>query len=77
MTEYLFGLAIWRTRMTLRSNFSGLGADSKQGNQNTQDKTHFEDKENRRRKWAQHSVRRLFMTLHRQMLMNKSNYKSN
>lgn len=51
MTEYLFGLAIWRTHMTLRSNFSGLGTDGKQRNQNTEDKTHFKDKENRR-KWA-------------------------
>lgn len=59
--------------MTLRSNFSGLGAYGKQRNQNAEDKTHFEDKENRRRKWAQHSVRRLFMALQRQMLMNKSN----
>lgn len=37
MAEYLFGLAIWRTRLTLRGNFSGLGADGKQRNQNTED----------------------------------------
>lgn len=35
--------------MTLTSNFSGLGAYGKQRNQNAEDKTHFEDKENRRR----------------------------
>lgn len=40
------------THALSKSNFSGLGVGGKQRIQNTEDKTHFEGKENGRRKWA-------------------------